>query len=103
MHFIEPQKADLAIYSCFVCVKATSITVISINKIDFANKDDFLGAITYTINIKHLTPNHALNSIRICITIATLVLIRLQKAANLLETKVNSSKDRMVLVGKYKL
>ena len=51
----------------------------------------FLGPITHTINAMHLTLKYVLNSVYI--TTGTLVLITLHKKADLLEIKINSTKE----------
>ena len=58
-------------------------------------KPIFPGSITHTINIMCLTIKNLLSSVHV--TSGTLVLIRLRKTADLLERKINSTKDIKVL------
>ena len=60
-------------------------------------------SITYTINAMYLVFKYALNSLCVYITTGILVLIRLHKKADLLETKVNCTKDRKVCADKNML
>ena len=76
------RKADLAIYSYFVCVKRSVAVIYPSLKMDSADKANFIGSITQTINAMRLTLKYAPNSGYVHVTTGILVLIRIYKKQN---------------------
>ena len=60
IHHLEKQAGH--IYLICLCEKECSCNIF-INKVDFANKADFPGPVTHTINVMRLTFKYTLNSV----------------------------------------